>query len=408
MATNSLQNVATYQMSTLGRLLSSYAFIRESNKMFNNFQNIQGQLGPTVTYNAPTRYRAASGLIVGSFQDTKQVVNSLSVDKEYHVGFEFNASEMTFNVPRFMKEFGEAACAELGAEVESDVAQNAVKNTYRTFGDGVTNIDDRVEWAKAISTFKDFGVARGQLKGFMPPTSTPNVVGADLGRFTPILNDKEVVSWDLGAFAGCNWYESNLLPIHTAGAEAEAGTSLTVTAINPAGDQITLTGATPSTTNALRENDILNFEASDLFFLTYIGHKNSQQKVQVRVTANADSDGTGQIVADIFPPLIFDGTNTNPDANLSRAITLSTDTVKGLPSHRAGLIYCSDALYLAMPTLPGVSPYDYYNKPDPASGANLRIYTGAGFGNNTYGTVVDTQWGSDLDPNYALRMALPL
>jgi hypothetical protein len=186
---------------------------------------------------------------------------------------------------------------------------------------------------------------------------------------------------------------------------------LTVDAIDPTGTILTLSGATPSTATLL-EGDILNVKntagaggTNTLKFLQFIGHQVSAQDVQVRVTADATSDGSGVLTVSVFPALIDDLTNSNASVNQT---VVGADDVTALPSHRAGLICAGDPLYLAMPMLPEMVPYPTASTNDPDTGAAMRMYYGSVFGENEYGFINDTIWGSTLVDEYALRLVYPL
>jgi hypothetical protein len=184
---------------------------------------------------------------------------------------------------------------------------------------------------------------------------------------------------------------------------------LTVDAIDPTGTILTLSGATPSTAT-LVEGDILTIKTNlattnDLFFLQFIGHKQSAQEVQVRVTADTIADGGGIITATVFPALIDDPTDANSNVNKT---VVGADNVTALPSHRAGLICAGDPLFLAMPMLPEEVPFPTANLNDPDTGASMRMYYGSVFGQNERGFVNDCIWGSTLVDEYAMRVVYPL
>ena len=224
----------------------------------------------------------------------------------------------------------------------------------------------------------------------MPDTATPEIIGSGLNQFVTGRNEDMANSWELGKFSRSDFYQSNMLPVHTAGTIGDDGETMTVVSINAAGNQLTLNGVTASTAT-LKTGDIIEFNDSvagqpNMRFLTYIGHRASDQKVQVRIAGDAISDGTGQIVVDIFPSLVSDA--TLPEANINNAVAAGME-LKCLPSHRAGLIVGGDALYLAMPSLPDQSPFATSKDSDPETGVSMRVTKGTKFAENEMGIVLD-------------------
>src|ERR1017187_7533025 len=138
--TNILQQVITYNESNLALLLNLFAFISTSNKKFQRFNDdIPKNLGDTVSFDLPPRFTTTNSLVI-SFQAAAQRIQQLTVNQPASTAYEFTAQQFIFNVRDYMKVFGKSAVAELGTQVETDVASLAESNTFRFYGDGVTPI----------------------------------------------------------------------------------------------------------------------------------------------------------------------------------------------------------------------------------------------------------------------------
>lgn len=410
---STLQAVQTYQASGLGYLQNLYCGIATANTKFKNFQNEVGQLGATVGFDRPVRYVAEDSL-VANFQGTTQLVETLTVNQAASVAFSFTNQDYVFNAEKYVDDFNMSAVAELGAKVEANLWDSTIINqTYRTYYSGITSnaidpITSFTQLAASLAGYRNFGSPNGGVKCYLPDTAVPAIVGSGLSQFVMNRNEELANSWELGKFSNSDWYQSNLLPLHTAGSIGDDGETMTVVSINPAGTQLTLNGVTASTAT-LKEGDIIEFNDNvtghpNMRFLTYVGHKPCAQKVQVRVTADATADGTGEIVVDIFPALVSD--LTSPNANINNAVAAGME-LKCLPSHRAGVIIGGNALFLAMPKLPDEDPFPTASEYDPDSGVSLRVYRGSKFGENERGFVTDCIWGQTLVADYAMRIAFP-
>jgi hypothetical protein len=410
---NILQDVQTYNDSNLGFLLNSYAFLNISNSKFKDFDRIEKQLGDTVGFDLPPRFTTTGSLVV-SFQDVEQRVETLTVDQQESVAYNFTAQEFIFNARDYMDKFGKSAMAELGTKVEANVATVCETAPFRFYGDGVTPISSYSQLANALALFRNFGAAKDNTVSVLDDLSFPRVVNSGLNQFVLDRNERDAMSWEIGRFSNCDWYQSNLLPTHTAGSEGINGSTLTVvsTTTNAAG---AVTAITFSGTNAASDADSVkqydSFQFSDgvsgqadARFLTFIGHEQSQNPVQFRATADAASTAGSQVTVSIYPPL---QANAGKDQNINRAITAGMQATV-LPSHRCGLIMAGNPLYLAMPRLPDEAPFPTARSTDPASGCSLRTYFGSQFGQNSRGMVHDVIWGKTLVPEYAMKIALPL
>ncbi len=142
--------------------------------------------------------------------------------------------------------------------------------------------------------------------------------------------------------------------------------------------------------------------------MQFVGHKQSAQNVQVRVTADTTADGAGILTVSVFPALIDILANpTNPNSNMNVS-AVAADDVTALPSHRAGLICAGDPLFLGMPMLPEEVPFPTAVVNDPDTGTAVRFYYGSKFAENERGFVNDCIWGSTLVDEYAMRVVYPL
>jgi hypothetical protein len=406
---NILQQVQTYQDSGLAYLVNSFCYINLANKKFKDFEKIEANLGDTVTFDLPPRYTTSPSL-VAVFQDSEQRVQSLTIGKAANTAYQFSAQEFIFNAERYMNKFGKSAVLEIGTQVESDVARVNIDNTYRFFGDAVTPINSYTQLAQALALFRTCGSAKDNTRGIVPDINIPAITGTGLQQFTLARNNQIAMSWELGAFSRCEWYQSNLLPIHQAGNVGEDALTLTFVSVDPTGTLVTFSGAAASDPDAIKAGDLFQFNDgvpgfSNMRYLTFIGHVPSASPVQFRAEANAASNAGGQVTVTVFPALI--STVGSKNQNLNQPLVAGMQA-KVLPSHRAGLIYSGDALYLGMPRLPEEVPFPTSNKMDSDSGASMRMYYGSLFGQNQRGFIHDVIWGSTLVDEYSMRLVFPI
>lgn len=384
-----------------------------ANTKYKNFDKITANLGDTVTFDKTPRFTSTNSLVL-AYQPADQRVQSLTVNQPFSVSYEFNTSQFIFQAREYMERFGKFAIAELGAKIEMNIAQNCITNTYRFYGDGVTPINSYNQLAFALAQFRAYGAVGTDTKGYIDSLAEPAIVGSGLNQFVTGRNEQIARSWEIGEFSDCKWHRSNLLPIHQAGTVGDAQITLTVVSATYNGvagaiDSITFSGAPANDPVALRQYDKLWFVNGiagipQINYLTFIGHNPSSTPVQCQVTADAASNGAGNVTVFLNPQLQVLPTNYQ---NINTAV-IPGMKVKVLPSHRAGLITSGNPLFVAMPQLPDQVPFPTANMVDPETGVSIRQYYGTVFGQDLRAMAYDCILGSTLVDEMSMMLAFPL
>jgi hypothetical protein len=440
-ADNILQQVQTYQRSSLGLLQNLCCFVSTANTKFKDFEKIQANLGSSVTFDTPPRATTSAGL-VAAWQPAVQLVETLTCDQAFNSSFTVTAQQRIFNLEKgedeYIEVFGKSFLTELANEVEGNLALNCISavpvmtvnaegqsvptgayhtesGPFRYYGDGSTQLTSYNQLAQMIMLFKNFGSVSHGIKVYLPDTVYPAIVGTGLNQFAPERNNEIAMSWEVGEFGTprVKYYQSNLLPIHYAGNVGELGQVLTLISTNdPTGQnvtQLTFSGASVSDVNAIKMGDMFQFNDGvsgfrSMRYLTYIGHKVSANKVQNRAIADAASDSNGHVTITLAWPLNWAG---GQSLNLNQALQPGMQ-VSVLPSHKAGLVVGGDAFYIAMPQLPDQRPFDTANEYDPETAVSLRMTYGSIFGANQKGIIYDETHGSLVVKQYSMRVIVPL
>lgn len=440
-ADNILQQVQTYQRSSLGLLQNLCCFVSTANTKFKDFDKIQANLGSSVTFDTPPRATTSAGLVV-SWQPAVQEVETLTCDQAFNSSFTVTAQQRIFNLEKgedeYIEVFGKSFLTELANEVEGNLAQNANSSVpvmtvnaqgqsvptgalhtesgpFRYFGDGLTQLTSYNQLAQMIMLFKNYGSVSHGIKVYLPDTVYPPIVGTGLNQFAPERNNDIAMSWEIGEFGTprVKYYQSNFLPIQFAGNVGINQTVLTLVSTNdPSGQnvtQLTFSGASASDANAIQSGDLFQFNDgvsgfNNMRYLTYIGHRISANKVQNRVIAQAGSNASGIVTVTLAWPLNWAGGQTQ---NLNQALQPGMQ-VTFLPSHRAGMVVGGDAFYIAMPQLPDQRPFDTANEYDLETGVSLRMTYGSILGANQKGIIYDETHGSLAVKQYTMRVIIPM
>lgn len=411
---NYLQQVQTFQMSGLALLQNYYPFIATANMKFREFNKLTANLGDTVTFNRPSRFVSQPSL-VANFQPASQLVQPLTVNQQINTSYVFTSQQLIFNVEDYLEEFGRDAIAELGATVESYIAGLCETQPYRFYGDGVTALTSFNQLGQMLADFRTFGSAKGAAKVYLPDIVVPAIVSSGANQFVMDRNEEMLQSWMIGNWRRAEFYESNLLPIHTSGNTGNNGQTLTVVSTNdPTGaniTQVTLSGASDNDSGAVNQYDSFQFKDNvsgfpvNMRLLTYIGHQVSASPVQFQATASAASNGSGDVTINVYPALCAQA--GNPNQNINQNIVAGMQVLT-YPSHRCGMIVGGDALYVAMPQLPDMAPFPTGNQVDETTGAHIRLYYGGIVPTGQVGYIHDAIYGATAVPDYLMKVMIPL
>jgi hypothetical protein len=421
-----LQTVTTYQKAIIAYLLNQNVAMDLANKTFYDFQNRPGNLGDAISWNIGSQATTVNSLVISPSPvnlEKATLITANAVSSAYA----FDEKEYIYNVPDFMRNFGEERALEIGAVVEANIlehipgtarykdGQNALNGQiidptsgpYRFYGDGIDEINSFQKLSTIISGFQDYGAARNNLIGIIPLTKKDTIIGNGLDQFALNRNNEIAQTWDLGTVAGCRWTNSNLLPRHNAGTIGDGEIPITLVSTNdPSGQnvtQLTFTCSLGNDVNAVKAGDLIGFTEPTFRYRRYVGHSISDQPVQVRVTADSATTA-GTFTVDIYPPLV-----SVPTAKQNLSVPLAAGMTAFIPkSHLCGVVWSGDPFFLAMPKLSDYSPWESVSRMDAETGIALRNYWGNDFGKNFRGYVMDAIYGAYLIAKNSMRILFPL
>jgi hypothetical protein len=413
---NILQQVVTWNMADLEIFQNNCCVVSTANTRFRDPENFPGNLGSSVSYETQPRFVSQDSLVV-NFQEIQQNSRTLTVNKQENVSYAGTAEQIVFNnLEEYTTRLGDAAMAELASKVESDVTTLFETIPYRFFGNGTNPINSAQQLAQMIANFRSYSSAPGILKVYLDLQSIPAIVSTMQNQFTLERNNENAMSWMVGNWAGVEFYSSNLLPIHFSGTVGNAtypSSVLTVLSTNdPTGNnitQITWSGAGTSDVNAIKAYDHCQFVnyggATVPYWLTWTGHNQTSLPVQLQITADAASDGSGHVTTSIYPALCATAGNMNQNIPINIVAGM---TAQFVPSAKVGCAVSDNALYVAMPKLPSTYPFPSSTATDEDTTVSVRLYYGVIPFQNVYGWTRDVIWGKDMVPQNSMAMFFPL
>jgi len=358
--------------------------------------------GATVKVRRPVQFTVRSGA-TANVQDLTESTVDLTVQPELGIDFAVSNFELATAVrndgsvdkafkDRYLKPAGLRLAAELDYRIASAL-KNAVYNFVGTPGTGPTSISDILN---AQVPMDNFACPRdGMRYAALSPTANAAVVAG----LATLFNDRTALtnqykSGVMETSLGLDFIMSQNLPTHTVG--ALGGTPL----VNGASQGLVNAGATDNpygastalVTDGWTAAAANRLKAGDVITIAGVNAVNPETKADTGslmtfvVTADAASDGSGNLTATLSPAIIAGGAFQNVTARPAdnAAITVKTGTAS--TTYAQNLLWHRDAVTFASPEqeLPGGMDMAYQASLADEGGVSLRFVRGFDITNNRF------------------------
>ena len=414
---NTFQTTAYVTDEFLIRFINYLSFARMADRRFENFfGDAKYATGQTINYRKEERYIGGEGATAIE-EDRIQVVNPLTIDKQFHVMTGFGPMELTFDRALdepYLNEMLNPQAKILANKVENFVGnENFAKQTYHAIGSGGTALTFQTI-LDARSMLNQLGVPQdGQRYLGINAVSSAAISNSLSNFFNSKVNEGAMMDGFMGHLSGFDVFESEYLFRQIAGTGEAGGAP-------PAGYRLggTITGGPVSSGSSLsvtgvvaasqvfNEGDIIEVAAADAVYevnpLSYENVRNSAgyQNKQFVVTADVTSTGGGAATIPISPAIVTSG----PLQNVSQAIPNGAQMLLKL-DHDYNIAYQKQAVVFAAPRLAelkgGVEVAQSYSEDYKMSithsmGGDIRNYRQL--------DRMDTICGVSINPEFAVRI----
>lgn len=222
------------------------------------------------------------------------------------VSFEITSKEKTLNLTSFEKQVMEPATTALLAFVEREGYKQIYKEIYNTTGTPGTPPSTYASLINTKTFISKFDEAAVQKNFMIDPLAYASLISnqaSGLGMLN-ILNEKvssELLDGYLGEKGGMSFYESNFVPIHTAG-NINTGQTIQVDA-NVAEDSntISLKGLT-ATTGGLKAGDV--FTIAGIYSMNPYTRLNTGMLQRFVVQEDASANSSGVVTVTVEPRIV--------------------------------------------------------------------------------------------------------
>jgi hypothetical protein len=233
------------------QLVNNLVFARLANKQFKNDFGVK--VGDSISYRKPVKFSATDGATL-ALQDVTETSGTITIDKRKHVGWAWNAKDLTLSIDEYVERYVKPACITLANQVDMDGAA-LYKDVYNASGVAGGN----VEFAALLDTkqkMTEFSVMLNDRFAALSPAATNSLLlSLTANVFQPSLVEDITREASVGRLVGLDLFESQNVVSHT------KGTATTITlASNPAegASSVSLTAGGNGT---LVKGDIITFAA---------------------------------------------------------------------------------------------------------------------------------------------------
>jgi hypothetical protein len=301
------------------------------------------KVGQTVQIRKPVLFEGHEGAdITNSIEQVTETYTDLTIQKELNVAWEFSARDLNLSVDEYSKRYILPAVATLGRRVDLRLT-NLYKGVFNASGTAGSTPSTFAALGSLNEKMSDFSVPDMGRHLLVNQKATWALQDAMKGLYSPEAIKDFVIKGVINQLAGMDIYQSQNVRRHTRG--TATGTPLTNGA-DQSGSELVTDGWTGSVTGILKEGDIITLGSSSADYTYSVNPGNlltNEGVAQFVVTADVDSDSSGNATIPIYPSIISTGAYKTVDANVGDGVAINV-----LDSHTANLAFNKNAFALAM------------------------------------------------------------
>jgi hypothetical protein len=357
--------------TALAMFANNSPFVMTASRIYqDDFVSSGYKIGDTLQVRRQNHFIVGDGS-VATPQSIIETVETLTIAHQYHALIAYTIQDLSLRIEDFSRLFIAPAIQEIITQMEKDIGSAAEQElNFFTGTAGVAiNSFTTVDLAGAKLLEQGVNIASDAYMA-MTVRDGSSLKGALLNNFTPVFNEDIVRNSAIGHLSYFDIFQSQNIKHHVAGAGPRlySGDTLLVNGAVSSGNTIVMDGATISITDYFVAGDLISI--SGVESVNPVGRASTGQDMQFVVTANASSNGTGDITVSVSPSIISD--TLNPNRNVSNAIP-NNAPVTMVGSHNVNVAYPSRGLDIVCPPLYKLQvPYASVAV-DPETGLSLAV-----------------------------------
>lgn len=266
--------------------------------------------GSSVTIRRPTDFIVRSGA-VAQMQNVEEGSTTITVNQQKGVDFNFTSTQLTLSIGELSDRVIKPAMIQLANQIDADLTAlySSVFNWVGTPGQTINSFSD---FNKGATRLNQFAVPVGDRSSVLSPDDQDGMLGSQTALYIQGPAGDAYREGKLGMIGNVDTYMDQNVKTHTVG--VATGTPL----VNGANQNVTYTvskdtytsslitdGWTASQTGILKAGDI--FTVANVFAVNPVSKATLPFLRQFVVTADVNSDGSGNATFVVSPPIITSG-----------------------------------------------------------------------------------------------------
>ena len=383
----------------LPAFVNALPFINTINTQYDPTKGRQN--GGVLLVKDPLEFTVRSGAVM-DVQDLAQTTQSVTMATRRGIDIDVSSIDHTINVEDFEENVLIPSMDRLGAEVQYTVLSDIYKDVFNFTGTAASAINSKLAIHNACARLSQELAPVDDRHLLINSVNMATAVDSFATYFHPASDVTRAFSkGNIGEAAGFKWWETNMLPSHTAGTRTTTALCNTSTGITSGTGTIAITGASASLT--FKDGDVITVD--DVYAnnrQTKNRYSNLQQFV---VTADVTLDGSGAGTLNVSPTPTTSGAKQNVtlvNAGASKTVTLTANgaasSVIGqtLAYHRNAFAFVTADLYTDPSQRMSISK---------KGNISMRVWRSGDIVNDTFPIRFDVLFGwKTLRPEWATRV----
>ena len=399
---NQFINTQLVSNTALAMFANNAPFVMTGSRIYqDDFQNSGYKIGDTLQVRRQNNFVVGDGSTAVP-QDIIETVENITVAHQYHALIAYTVQDLSLRIEDFSRMFIQPAIQNIVTQMERDICRAAELELYFFQGAAGTPINSfsAVDLAGAKLLEQGVNISSDAYLA-MTVRDGSALKSALLSGFTPVFNEDIVRQSAIGHLSYFDVFQSQNIVQHVAGAgpRLTPGDTLLVNGAVSSGSTIVMDGASISVTNYFVPGDV--FSIAGVHSVNPLSRQSTGQNMQFVVTANASSDGAGNITVSVAPSII--SSTSSPLQNVDNAVP-NNAVVTMVSTYNCNVAYPSRALDIVCPPLYKLQvPYSSVSV-DPETGLSLAVtQTGDILGYQNL-MRIDILCGFKWHPQYAAKL----
>jgi len=404
---NSLLTPTVIAKEALMQFKNNLSFSKNVDSSYSkDFAKKGAKIGTSEKIRKPNRFTVTDGATY-SAQDVTEDSATLTIDTQKHVGFEFLSKDLTMSVDYFSERYLKPAALALANKVDVDGLTLAAKQVYNAIGTAATTPSALLTYLEAQQKIAESAGPQDENYSFhINPAASTKIVDALKGLFHSGGEiEKQYKRGLMGVAAGGEWYRCQNVYSHTSG--ARGGTPLMNGATAAGATSLVTDGWSNSITGVVKAGDV--FTIANVYKVNPITKASTGVLQQFVVTADANSDGSGNATISISPAIYASTSLQNVDAAPADNAAISFVAVSSIGASAltvSNILMHKDAFALAVVPLEKPEGVHFSAvETDPETGLSIRIVRDYDFDADKFKCRLDVMYGwKELRPEWACKI----